>query len=98
MTGPIGCAASIAVRSIGYSASEECSAIVVHTGQCVNMQPRLGRSNRYFYAPQSFADAQGRRVIFGWAQEGRSAEAQLACGWSGVMSLPRILNSLAPRA
>ena len=30
--------------------------------------------------------------MFGWVQEGRSAEAQVACGWSGVMSLPRVLT------
>src|SRR5436309_1433673 len=25
----------------------------------------------YFYAPQSFTDAQGRRIMFGWLWEGR---------------------------
>src|SRR5205085_1531735 len=52
----------------------------------------LDYGGRYFYAPQSFTDAAGRRVMFGWVQEGRSAEEQLASGWSGVMSLPRILS------
>jgi beta-fructofuranosidase len=53
---------------------------------------KLDYGDRHFYAPQSFTDAQGRRIIFGWVQEGRSAEAQLASGWSGVMSLPRVLS------
>jgi beta-fructofuranosidase len=53
---------------------------------------KLDYGDRYFYAPQSFTDVQGRRIMFGWVQEGRSAEAQLACGWSGVMSLPRVLT------
>jgi beta-fructofuranosidase len=53
---------------------------------------KLDYGDRHFYAPQSFTDAQGRRVIFGWVQEGRSVEAQLASGWSGVMSLPRVLS------
>jgi len=42
-----------------------------------------------FYAPQSVDDEQGRRVQFGWLMEKRSREAQIAAGWSGVMSLPR---------
>ncbi len=45
-----------------------------------------------FYAPKSIADATGRRVLWGWIQERRSVEAQKAAGWSGVMSLPRILT------
>ncbi|HMO56760.1 MAG TPA: glycoside hydrolase family 32 protein [Roseiflexaceae bacterium] len=44
------------------------------------------------YAPQSFSDAHGRRIMFGWLQENRSVEAQRAAGWSGVMSLPRVLT------
>ena len=42
-----------------------------------------------FYAPQSFEDERGRRVQFGWLMEKRGREAQIAAGWSGVMSLPR---------
>ncbi|MDE2127079.1 MAG: glycoside hydrolase family 32 protein [Armatimonadetes bacterium] len=42
------------------------------------------------YAPQTFKDARGRRILFGWLRENRSdAEAH---GWQGVMSLPRILK------
>src|SRR5919205_324723 len=52
----------------------------------------LGRS---FYAPQSFTDERGRRIMFGWLREGRGGEAQRVAGWSGVMSLPRVL-SLGP--
>ncbi len=51
---------------------------------------RLDYGGRYFYAPQSFADESGRRVMFGWLQEGRTDEAMVAAGWSGVMSLPRV--------
>lgn len=43
----------------------------------------------YFYAAQSFLDDQGRRVLFGWVQEGRQSATQVEAGWSGVMSLPR---------
>ncbi|MFP5283120.1 MAG: glycoside hydrolase family 32 protein [Actinomycetes bacterium] len=44
----------------------------------------------YFYAPQSMRDAAGRRILLAWVQEGRPASAQIAAGWSGVMSLPRL--------
>jgi beta-fructofuranosidase len=46
----------------------------------------------YFYAPQTLLDATGRRLLWGWLWEGRSDEAQWAAGWSGVMSLPRVLS------
>lgn len=59
------------------------------------VEHKLDYGDRYFYAPQSFTDAQGRRIIFGWIPEGRGVEAQIASGWSGVMSLPRVL-SLGP--
>jgi beta-fructofuranosidase len=48
-----------------------------------------------FYAPQSFTDDSGRRIMFGWLREARSVEAQIEAGWSGVMSLPRELSILA---
>ncbi|PFG15518.1 beta-fructofuranosidase [Propionicimonas paludicola] len=47
---------------------------------------------RHFYAPQSFAAADGRRIQFGWAQEARPEAAVLDAGWTGVMSLPRTLT------
>lgn len=52
----------------------------------------LDYGNEHFYAPQSFTDNAGRRIIFGWVQEGRSMAAQEASGWSGIMSLPRMLS------
>jgi beta-fructofuranosidase len=45
----------------------------------------------YFYAPQSFTDDLGRRIMFGWLWEGRDESAQRAAGWAGVMTLPRVL-------
>lgn len=54
---------------------------------------RLDLGGRYFYAPQSMRDESGRRLMFGWLQEGRSDSAAVAAGWSGVMSLPRLVTA-----
>ena len=45
-----------------------------------------------FYAPKSMLDARGRRILWGWIRERRSEKAQREAGWSGVMSLPRVLS------
>ena len=50
----------------------------------------LGKS---LYAPQSYTDEGGRRIMIGWLQEERSSPLQIAAGWSGVQSLPRVLGS-----
>lgn len=45
-----------------------------------------------YYAPKSYRDNRGRRILWGWIQERRPREAQVAAGWSGVMSLARVLT------
>jgi beta-fructofuranosidase len=45
-----------------------------------------------FYAPKTQVDAQGRRILWGWIQERRDDAAMKAAGWSGMMSLPRVLS------
>ena len=58
----------------------------------VDTQPRhLDLGLNYFYAPQSLLDADGRRIMFGWAQEGRPESEILDLGWAGVLSLPRLI-------
>ncbi len=52
----------------------------------------LDYGQQQFYAPQTFVDDQGRRLMFGWLPEDHSPEAQQKAGWSGVMSLPRVLS------
>jgi len=47
---------------------------------------------RSFYAPQSFTDASGRRIMFGWLRETCSDARLLERGWAGAMSLPRVLG------
>jgi beta-fructofuranosidase len=53
---------------------------------------RIDLGERAFYAPQSFRDESGRRMVFGWLQEERESSASIAAGWSGVMSLPRVMT------
>jgi beta-fructofuranosidase len=50
---------------------------------------KIDYGDNYFYAPQSLIEPDGRVLMWGWLQEGRSGEAQREAGWSGVMSLPR---------
>ncbi|WP_318568154.1 GH32 C-terminal domain-containing protein [Salinigranum marinum] len=45
-----------------------------------------------FYAPQTMTDADGRRLLWAWLPEARGVEAQWHAGWSGVMSLPRVVD------
>ena len=44
-----------------------------------------------FYAPQAFRDEAGRSILLGWMPECDGAGA-LRKGWSGVMSLPRLMH------
>ena len=44
------------------------------------------------YAPLSFMDDQGRRLLYGWLREARSTVEQQRAGWSGVQSIPRVLS------
>jgi beta-fructofuranosidase len=52
---------------------------------------RIDWGKHCFYAPLSFK-ANNRQLMFGWLQEQRTKEEQIAAGWSGVMSLPRVLS------
>ena len=47
-----------------------------------------------YYAARTMTNTGDRRILWGWLTEGRTAEAQRAAGWSGVMSLPRELKLL----
>jgi len=45
-----------------------------------------------FYAPKTQLDAHGRRILWGWIPERRPEAAMREAGWSGIMSLPRVMN------
>src|SRR5260370_2373245 len=55
---------------------------------------RIGRLDigPEFYAPSCFVDDDGRALVIAWAPEARSGDAQVAAGWSGVMTLPRAMT------
>ena len=48
-----------------------------------------------FFAPETLLDDKGRRILWAWCLDERPQSLQASSGWSGVMSLPRVL-SLAP--
>lgn len=45
-----------------------------------------------FYAPKSMLDGKMRRILWGWVQETRTKEEIDSAGWSGCVSLPRVLT------
>jgi beta-fructofuranosidase len=52
---------------------------------------RMSWTDNAFFAPESLVDGRGRRIMWSWIFDGRDREAQEASGWSGTMSLPRVL-------
>ena len=44
------------------------------------------------YASKTFLDGRDRRILWGWVRESRSKSEQNAAGWSGAISLPRVLS------
>jgi beta-fructofuranosidase len=48
-----------------------------------------------FFAPESLLDDKGRRIMWAWIFDGPGFRARGESGWSGTMSLPRVL-SLGP--
>ncbi|MHC4637647.1 MAG: glycoside hydrolase family 32 protein [Planctomycetota bacterium] len=47
--------------------------------------------NAYF-APESLLDDKGRRIMWAWIRDSRSDKTRNESGWSGTMSLPRVLS------
>jgi len=45
-----------------------------------------------YYAPKTFVTPDGRRILWGWITEKRPEAEFSAAGWSGCMSLPRVLS------
>ena len=45
-----------------------------------------------FFAPESLLDDAGRRIMWAWLLDFRKFQVRLEQGWSGTMSLPRVLS------
>lgn len=45
-----------------------------------------------YFAPETLQDDAGRRVLWAWCMDERPADMRARSGWSGVMSLPRVLE------
>ena len=45
-----------------------------------------------YYAPKSFLAPDQRRILWGWIRETRPEAEYASAGWSGAMSLPRVLT------
>lgn len=52
----------------------------------------MSYADNQFFAPESHTDDKGRRVLFAWVLDGRNDAARGPSGWSGMMSLPRIMT------
>ena len=44
------------------------------------------------FANDSLVDDKGRRIMWAWACESWERDTQLSAGWSGVMTMPRVLS------
>jgi len=44
------------------------------------------------FAPESLVDDKGRRIMWAWVLDRRPREMAQVSGWSGVMTLPRVLS------
>jgi len=45
-----------------------------------------------FFAPESLLDDRGRRIMWAWIKDRPDFSVRVAGGWSGAMSLPRVLS------
>jgi beta-fructofuranosidase len=62
------------------------------TGRFTQESHRLVDHGFDFYAPQTFQDAGGRRVLIGWMENwARKTWPTKAHGWAGAMTVPRIV-------
>jgi len=71
-----------------------CQYFIGSLDETQHFHPRLhGRMtwvDDAFFAPEAYMDGQGRQLMVAWLRDNRPDEYQ-RFGWSGVMSLPRVL-------
>ncbi|MBN9391099.1 MAG: glycoside hydrolase family 32 protein [Chloroflexi bacterium] len=56
------------------------------------IEERMDYGSNSFYAPQTFEDEKGRRVMWSWLRETRSREEHRAANWAGVMTMPILIT------
>jgi len=52
---------------------------------------RMTWADNGYFAPESILDGKGRRIMWAWVHDNRSGKTRNASGWSGTLSLPRVL-------
>lgn len=58
----------------------------------IEQHARLNWTGGQLIAPNTMLDDKGRRIFFGWVQEGRDQDTHRAAGWAGMMTIPRVLT------
>ena len=58
---------------------------------CPETHGRMTWVDNAFFAPESLVDDRGRRIMWAWVFDGREPATRAASGWSGTLSLPRVL-------
>ena len=53
---------------------------------------RLSWVDNTYFAPESLLAPDGRRILWGWIFDQRDGKTKMASGWSGELSLPRVLT------
>ena len=53
---------------------------------------QMSWSDNLFFAPESLVDDQGRRIMWAWLMDVHHWRERWDQGWSGTMSLPRVLS------
>ena len=56
------------------------------------MHARMNWPGGTCFAPESLLDGKGRRIMWAWALDLRPDEMKRGSGWSGTMTLPRVLS------
>jgi len=53
---------------------------------------RMSWIDNSFFAPESLLDGRGRRIMWAWIFDSPGFKTRMEFGWSGTMSLPRVLS------
>ena len=53
---------------------------------------RMSWADNSFFAPESLLDDRGRRIMWAWIFDSPGFKTRMEFGWSGTMSLPRVLS------